>query len=100
MTRLVLALAFILLLSAISLVTARYQSRELFVQTDRLRAQARELDTDWRRLQLERAELTRNARIDDIGRNELGLVQGQLNRTLFLQGERLSSDALVQGGQP
>ncbi len=100
MIRLIVALALILLLSAISLVTARYQSRELFVQTDRLRAQARELDTDWRRLQLERAELTRNARIDDIGRNELHLVHGKLDKTLFLQGGRLSSVELGQEAQP
>lgn len=102
MTRFVFALGLILLLSAISLVTARYQSRDLYIQIDRLRAQARELDTDWRRLQLERAELVRNARIDEIGRKELHLIRGTLDRTLFIQGEPLSSVAPTdpQGEQP
>ncbi|MDT8527073.1 cell division protein FtsL, partial [Alcaligenes nematophilus] len=52
MMRLVITLSLVLMLSAISLVTARYQARELFVQTDRLVTKAGELDTDWRRLQL------------------------------------------------
>ena len=98
MMRLVITLALVLMLSAISLVTARYQARELFVQTDRLATKARELDTDWRRLQLERAELARNARVDDIGRNELHLVLGSPDRTLYLQGGELTSNAVQQEG--
>ncbi|QCP83604.1 cell division protein FtsL [Alcaligenes faecalis] len=100
MMRLVITLSLVLMLSAISLVTARYQARELFVQTDRLATKAGELDTDWRRLQLERAELARNARVDDIGRNELGLVLSSPERTLYLQGGELSSTQVQSGGRP
>lgn len=100
MMRLVITLSLVLMLSAISLVTARYQARELFVQTDRLVTKAGELDTDWRRLQLERAELARNARVDDIGRNELKLVLGSPDRTLYIQGGELSSNLVQPGGRP
>lgn len=95
MGRLSIVLAFALMLSALSLVTARFQSRQLYVQSDRLRDMERQLDTDWRRLQLERAELTRHARIDDVARNELALVNGSPDRTLYL---RLGSQQRTPAG--
>ncbi|WP_322996607.1 cell division protein FtsL [Castellaniella sp.] len=85
MTRAVLLLAVILMGSAISLVTVRFQTRELFVSSERLKSQAQELDTEWRRLQLERAELARNARIDALARTELHLVSVTPDRTIYLQ---------------
>ena len=86
MGRLVVVFAFLLMLSAFSLVTARFQSRQLFVEVDRLEDKARELDTYWRRLQLERAELARNARIDGAARQELKMVSISPERTLYIKG--------------
>lgn len=86
MARLSLIFAALLMLSAISLVTARFQSRQLFISSERLSAKARELDTDWRRLQLERAELARNARIDEIARGELEMEARSPARTVYLKG--------------
>jgi cell division protein FtsL len=105
MARLVLLFAVLLMLSAISLVTARFQSRELFVASERLSAQAHELDTEWRRLQLDRAELARNARVDEVARNELQLEPATPDRTLYIHGERLSGQgalpaAPASGGRP
>jgi len=74
------------MVSAISLVTARYQSRQLFVAAERLDDRTRELDIEWRRLQLERAELARNARIDHIARSDLKMVTATPDRTLYLHG--------------
>ncbi|MCQ9615884.1 cell division protein FtsL [Paenalcaligenes niemegkensis] len=85
------ALAALLMLSAISLVTARYQARELYVAAELLTNKARELDTEWRRLQLERAELARNARIDHVAREDLAMVTGTPDRTIYLRGEALNS---------
>jgi len=85
MARLSILFALLLMLSALSLVTARFQSRQLFIQVDRLEDKARDLDTDWRRLQLERAELARNARIDGIARGELGMVPTTPDRTVYLK---------------
>lgn len=85
MGRLSLLLAFFLMLSGLSLVTARFQSRQLYIQADRLNEAARELDTDWRRLQLERAGLARHARIDEVARNQLGMVGESPARTLYLR---------------
>lgn len=87
MGRLSIFFAVLLMLFAISLVTARYQSRQLFIVSERLAAHARELDTDWRRLQLERAEQARNARIDEIARQELKMQPTSPDRTLYLKGD-------------
>ena len=84
MGRLCIFLAAILMVSAISLVTARHQSRQLFVAVERLEDRSRELDIEWRRLQLERAELARNARIDHIARQDLGMVTATPDRSIYL----------------
>lgn len=86
MIRLSLVVAALLMLSAISLVTARFQSRQLYVVSDRLDAMARELDTDWRRLQVQRAQLARNARIDGIAREELKMISATPERSIYIKG--------------
>lgn len=86
MGRLIIFCAALLMVSALSLVTARFQSRQLFVQVDRLEDKARDLDTDWRRLQLERAELARNARIDGLARKDLKMASTSPDMTVYLKG--------------
>ena len=95
MGRACMVLALVLMVSAISLVTARHQSRQLFVAVERLEDRSRELDIEWRRLQLERAELARNARVDHIARSDLGMVTATPDRTLYLD----SLPAAQGGGQ-
>lgn len=97
MIRLVLLLVLVLMASAISLVTVRFQTRELFVASERLKSQAQELDTEWRRLQVERAELARNARIDSLARAELHLLPVTAERTIYLQA--LPTSAAGGGGR-
>ena len=92
MIRLSIFLAAALMLSALSLVTARFQSRQLYVQAEHLDARARQLDTDWRRLQLERAELVRLARIDRLARSDLGMVRASPERTLYLRHVRMAPE--------
>lgn len=84
MGRLSIIIALVLMLSAISLVTARYQSRQLFVEFERVQGQMRDLETGWRRLQLERAEHARNSRVDEAATGELGMVGIVPDRTLYL----------------
>ncbi|HUH60533.1 MAG TPA: cell division protein FtsL [Candidimonas sp.] len=97
MGRLAVLFAVLLMVSAISLVTARFQSRQLFVLSDSLEDQARELDTDWRRLQLERAELAGNARVDGIARQDLKMESTSPDKTIYLEGVAPAQNA-GQGG--
>lgn len=98
MGRLSLIAAAMLMLSAVSLVTSRYQSRQLFIELGRGQAQARDLDTDWRRLQLERAELARNARVDKAARDELKLIPIVPDRTIYLNQPPVVQPAPAAGG--
>lgn len=100
MTRMVLFLTLLLMISAISLVTVRFQTRELFVVSEHLKSQAHELDTQWRQLQLQRAELARNARIDALARTELHLVPVTPKSTIYLQEPATPPAAAATGGQP
>lgn len=84
MGRAVFVMAMLVMLSAISLVTARYQSRHLYIQNEQLLSQARELTVQWRHLQLERAELARHSRVDQIARETLNMVPILPGNTLYL----------------
>jgi len=85
MGRLSLILAAVLMLFAISLVTSRYQARQLFIDQERLVAQTRDLNVEWRRLQLERAEYARRVRVDEIARKQLKMHPISPEQTLYLR---------------
>lgn len=87
MVRANIFLVLVLMSLAFLLITTRYNSRQLYTSLDKLEAQAKELDSDWRLLQLSRAELTRSTRIDKIARNELGLISSSASDTIFLKGQ-------------
>ena len=67
MGRVNLFVSVLLMLSAISLVTARYQARQLFVELDRSRALARELD----QMTAEKGYDNRSLAIADMIRDQL-----------------------------
>ncbi|CAB3915012.1 cell division protein FtsL [Achromobacter anxifer] len=96
MGRVNLIVAALLMLSAISLVTSRYQSRQLFIELGRDQAHARDLETSWRRLQLDRAELARNARVDAIARDGLKMISIVPDRTLYLNQPPVSASGGAQ----
>ena len=77
-------MAVILMASAVSLVTSRYQARQLFVELDRSQSQMHVLDNEWRQLQLQRAELARNARVDRRARDVLKMIPIAPDRTIYL----------------
>ena len=92
MGRLSLVFAVLLMLSAISLVTSRHQARQLFIDLDRQVAQARDLDVEWRRLQVDRAEHARNAKVDEVARGPLKMVSIVPARTIYLPQEVVSGE--------
>jgi len=100
MGRMNLFVAALLMLSAISLVTSRYQARQLFIDMERGAAQARDLDTEWRRLQLERAEAARNARVDQVARGELAMISIVPERTLYLNQPPVAGAPAAREARP
>ena len=71
MTRVNLLLLAILVASALSLVTARHQSRKLFVELERAQTEARGYETEYGKLSLEQSTWGMPARIEKIAREQL-----------------------------
>jgi cell division protein FtsL len=84
MGRLCFLVASVLMISAISLVTARYQARQLYVELDRSKTQALNFDIEWRQLQLDRAEQARNANVDKLAREQLKMTSIVPERTIYI----------------
>ena len=61
--RLNVVLLMALVLCALSLVNAQYQSRRLFIELERAQALARQLDIEWSQLQLDQSTLGLHARL-------------------------------------
>ena len=59
--------------SAIGVVYARHEHRQLFVALDRLTHARDELNIDFGRLQLEQATWAESNRVDQIARTKLGM---------------------------
>jgi cell division protein FtsL len=61
------------IMSAIGVVHARHQHRQLFVELSRLEKARDELNIEFGRLQLEQATWAESNRIDQVARNRLGM---------------------------
>lgn len=59
--------------SALAVVYARHQHRQLFVQLSRLERDRDELNIEFGRLQLEQATWSESNRIDQVARDRLGM---------------------------
>jgi cell division protein FtsL len=73
-----------LIACGITLVNARYQSRHLFIELERLQQQSRQLDIDWAQLQLDQSTLGKNERIEQIARTQLNMTPLTPARTQYL----------------
>ena len=93
MGRLCMLVAGVLMISAISLVTARYQARQLYVELDRSKTQALDFDIEWRQLQLDRAEQARNANVAKLAREQLKMTSIVPERTIYINQSASSATA-------
>jgi cell division protein FtsL len=77
-------LVIALVLCALSLVNAQYQSRRLFVELERAQSQTRQLDIQWAQLQLDQSTLGKHARIEMNAKRDLNMVALTPARTQYL----------------
>lgn len=73
MARLNLMLLLVVLVSALYLVHTQYQSRRLFTELDRAVAEARRLDTEHQRLQVEKRAQATPLRVEKMARAQLNM---------------------------
>lgn len=82
----VLSLIVASLASALNIVLARHQARQLFIESQDLKMQAVELDREWGRLLLEQGTLVNHNRIERIANNELRMAPPSRDKVLIVGG--------------
>lgn len=87
MNRLCLVLSGLLAVCALGLVTSQHGARKTFVDLEHARAQARQLEVQWERLQVEQSRLANAALIDSRARSGLTMSPATPERTLYLNLE-------------
>lgn len=87
MTRLTTMLAAVLVICALGLVTSQHRARKLFIDLERAQGQARELEVQWDRLQVDQSALATSSRIDSKARRGLAMQPAPPQRTLYLTVE-------------
>ncbi|WP_293775988.1 cell division protein FtsL [uncultured Oxalicibacterium sp.] len=82
--RITFVLTAVLVLCALSVVNAHYQSRSLFIALEREQAKARQLEIDWTQLQLDQSTLGVHGRIEANARRDLRMVPASPASTQYL----------------
>ena len=72
-------------LSAIGVVFARHEHRQLFIALSRLEKARDELNIEFGRLQLEQATWAESNRIDQVARDRLGMVFPSTDETVVVR---------------
>ena len=88
MNRATLTLLALLLIYALSLVSAQQRGRKLVTAIERAQIEERKLNQEWLRLEYEQRNLSKSARIRDAARNQLNMSPISPNRTIYLREER------------
>ena len=97
MIRLNLVLLLAVIASAMYLVRMQYDSRLLYTQLDRARAESRQLETEHQRLQVEKRAQATPLRVERIARDTLHMRTATPAITLYVND---SAPAAGAGGAP
>jgi cell division protein FtsL len=84
MTRLSALFTLLLVLSGLSLVSSQYRARQLFIDLDRAHAVARKLDVEWRTLQLDQTNYSKNSLIETAAERDLKMQRPTPRRMHFI----------------
>lgn len=87
---LIFGLVAFFIYNAVELVTARYEQRQQFIQIERANRVERELETQWRFLELERAKLTSSMNIRSEIENKLEMHSPEVNEIIYIRQSELS----------
>ena len=71
--------------SAIAVVFARHEHRQLFIALSKLEKARDELNIEFGRLQLEQATWAESNRVDQVARNRLGMVFPQADEIVVVR---------------
>jgi cell division protein FtsL len=85
MKRVDLMLAAVLMVCALATVQAQHRARSLFIETESLVREARELEVEWGKLQLEQSSLAESKRVEELAKTQLGLVTPAIDKIWLLE---------------
>jgi cell division protein FtsL len=80
-----LLLAGAVVASAVGVVYARQESRRMFVELTQLTNERDNLNFDYGRLELEQATAAETSKIEQVARNQLGMISPQLATTVVIK---------------
>jgi cell division protein FtsL len=84
MRQLDILLALVLVVCALGVVNAQHRARTLFIELEALKREARDLEVEWGKLQLEQGTLSSHARVETLAKKQLGLMSPPLDKVLLL----------------
>jgi cell division protein FtsL len=84
MMRLNLVLVLAVLASAIYLVSVQYDSRRLFAELDKARSDARRLEVEYERLQVQKRAQATPARVERLAKDKLQMRQATPGITMYV----------------
>jgi cell division protein FtsL len=84
MIRLNLVLLLAVLVSAVYLVSVQYESRRVFTELDRARSEAKRLESEFERLQVEKRGQATPARVEKLAREKLQMRQASPAITTYV----------------
>ena len=70
-----LALAVLVIISAVMVVQVKHRNRTLNNELEQARVEHDRLDLEWAQLQLEQATLAQHGRVDQLARTQFGMVE-------------------------
>jgi cell division protein FtsL len=82
-----LLLLLVLVVCALGLVTSQHKARKLFSELEREQARARELETEYGRLQLEAGTWGLHARVEKVAAGTLGMRTPDARRVRIVERE-------------
>jgi cell division protein FtsL len=98
MTRLSILLLVALVLSGLYLVKTSYESRKLFVELERAKAEEQQLAADAKRLDAERRTEATHLKVERTAREKLSMRLATADMTLYVTDSRASQPA--PGNEP
>jgi cell division protein FtsL len=95
MTRLSVMLLIALVLSGLWLVKTSYESRRLFAEIERAKAEETQLAADAKRLDTERRTEATNLKVERTAREKLAMRLATPDVTVYVNDSRQAQDALL-----
>lgn len=89
MTRVHMLLLLTLIACALGAVTSQHKARKLFVELQKEKDRAQQMEVEWDQLQLEQGALATPARIEKIASAKLQMQLPKIGQIQYIRGEQL-----------